>query len=284
MEDFVIGKHNAAISCIRYASSKSIIWLLLLYLDCVISASWDGSLCLWNANETSLSQPLQSLSIRPSVSPSAKIYSLDLGEKYFCNWLLNSSILAIATNTLQVVLYDIRQLHQPMDIRDTRLGYNLRSIRMLSNETGIPVFQWWGVGYAVGCIEGRVHIDYLPPYNQVIYSFFYLWIATQNILFQMSSEGGRWGGKDFPCKHHRQTSQVLITFYIHSRNPCLVTGGSDGIVSFWDYQLRKRITQLDKFSSSIACLAFNHTGDKLAIASSYLFENGKMEYDWLNTH
>lgn len=51
------------------------------FVDCVISGSWDGSICFWNANERSLSKPNQSLSIRPSISPSAKIYSMDIGEK-----------------------------------------------------------------------------------------------------------------------------------------------------------------------------------------------------------
>lgn len=51
------------------------------FVDCVISGSWDGSICFWNANERSLSKPNQSISIRPSISPSAKIYSMDIGEK-----------------------------------------------------------------------------------------------------------------------------------------------------------------------------------------------------------
>lgn len=44
--------------------------------------------------------------------------------------------MAVATNTLQVIVYDIRQLHQPIDIRDSRLGYTLRPIHMLPNEKG----------------------------------------------------------------------------------------------------------------------------------------------------
>ena len=47
-----------------------------------------------------------------------------------------TSLLVVATNTLQVITYDIRQLQQPLYIRDTRLGYNLRSIHLLPQEKG----------------------------------------------------------------------------------------------------------------------------------------------------
>lgn len=136
MEDFVIGKHNEAVSCIRYASSKSNPLISYSCVDCVISGSWDGTLSLWNANERDNSSPLQSMSVRHILSPTAKVYAMDVGEKLISEDALRNSILAVATNTLQVVIYDIRQLQQPIDIRDTRLGYCLRSIHLLPDENG----------------------------------------------------------------------------------------------------------------------------------------------------
>lgn len=58
-----------------------------------------------------------------------------------------------------------------------------------------------------------------------------------------------------------------------------MTGGGDGVVTLWNYQKRKRITQFDQFPTSISSLAFNYDGSQLAIACSYLYENGKIEYD-----
>lgn len=59
-----------------------------LYEDCVISGSWDGTISLWNANETSLSSPLQSISIRSVISPTSKVYSLDVGDQLLFDYLL----------------------------------------------------------------------------------------------------------------------------------------------------------------------------------------------------
>ena len=50
---------------------------------------------------------------------------------------------------------------------------------------------------------------------------------------------------------------------------------------FWDYKSKKRVSQIHSLPSSISSLAFNHDGSYLAIASSYLYENGKKdEYSW----
>ena len=59
------------------------------------------------------------------------------------------------------------------------------------------------------------------------------------------------------------------------RKPCLVTGGSDGNVFFWDYKSKKRVSQIHSLPSSVSSLAFNSDGSYLAIGSSYLYENGK---------
>lgn len=56
-----------------------------------------------------------------------------------------------------------------------------------------------------------------------------------------------------------------------------MTGGGNHSVCFWDYKSKKRITQITAFDQPIAALAFNTDGSKLAIASSYLYENGKEE-------
>ena len=62
------------------------------------------------------------------------------------------------------------------------------------------------------------------------------------------------------------------------RKPCLVTGGSDKNIFFWDYRSKKRISQISSLPSSVSSLAFSYDGSYLAIASSYLYENGHMEW------
>lgn len=75
---------------------------------------------------------------------------------------------------------------------------------------------------------------------------------------------------------HPKYCSYMIMF--KTSKSCLVTGGSDGCVAFWDYRLRRRISQFDDFPTSISSLAFNADGTQLAIASSYLYENGRVEF------
>lgn len=50
------------------------------------------------------------------------------------------------------------------------------------------------------------------------------------------------------------------------------------MVSFWDYKSKKRVSQLTGFPNAIASMDFNADGSKLAIASSYMYENGQQAY------
>ena len=56
------------------------------------------------------------------------------------------------------------------------------------------------------------------------------------------------------------------------------TGGGDGHCNIWDYQNKKRLSQLRLLPTSVAALAFNHNGDKLALASSYCWEEGERDH------
>ena len=53
------------------------------------------------------------------------------------------------------------------------------------------------------------------------------------------------------------------------------TGGGDGTVNVWDGAVKKRLYQFPKYPTSIAALAFNSEGTKLAVAASYTFEEGE---------
>lgn len=49
------------------------------------------------------------------------------------------------------------------------------------------------------------------------------------------------------------------------------------VVCSRDGENKKRLSQLSKYPTSIASLSFNTTGDLLAVASSYTFEEGEKE-------
>jgi len=49
-------------------------------------------------------------------------------------------------------------------------------------------------------------------------------------------------------------------------------------VNLWDGANKKRLAQLPQFPTSIAALAFSCDGAKLAVASSYCFEEGEKDH------
>jgi len=66
--------------------------------------------------------------------------------------------------------------------------------------------------------------------------------------------------------------------FILGRFGTFATGGGDGRVNIWDGRNKKRICQLPSFSTSISALSFSSTGDQLAIAVSYTFEEGEKDH------
>lgn len=46
------------------------------------------------------------------------------------------------------------------------------------------------------------------------------------------------------------------------------------MVNIWDGKNKKRLWQSNPYPTGIAAMAFNHDGTRLAIASSYTFEQG----------
>ncbi|GFQ02053.1 mitotic checkpoint protein bub3.3 [Phtheirospermum japonicum] len=52
----------------------------------------------------------------------------------------------------------------------------------------------------------------------------------------------------------------------------LVTGDNEGHATIWDVQNKKRLMELPKYPNSAASLAYNHSGQLLAVASSYTYQ------------
>src|ERR1700743_3072765 len=61
------------------------------------------------------------------------------------------------------------------------------------------------------------------------------------------------------------------------RSGTFASGGSDGIVSIWDYKLKKRLRQYAKFHAAVTSVSFNSNGTKMAVGVGYLHENGHGE-------
>lgn len=129
--------------------------------------------------------------------------------------------------------------------RESSLKYQTRAVRFFPD----------GAGLALSSIEGRVAIEYL----------------------KMADDSKK---NKYAFKCHRIGDMVypVNSLVFHPRYGTFATGGCDGTVVIWDAMNKKRLSQIGKFASSIAAMAFNHDGSELAIASSYTFEEGERDH------
>ncbi|KAI8144166.1 WD40-repeat-containing domain protein [Fennellomyces sp. T-0311] len=216
-----IGKHDEAVRCLRWSSETNNLY----------TGSWDRTLRVWDDRSA---QTLQQTHELPQ-----KVFSMDI-----CH---NKLVVGMANR--QIYVYDIRNMTEPWQTRDSSLRYMIRSLRCMPN----------GEGYACCSIEGRVSLEF----------------------FDMSPETQ---AKKYAFKSHRHTvndTEVVYPVNALAFHPILGTfasGGSDCVVSIWDGVNRKRIRQFPRYPDEISSLAFSHDGKKLAIASSYTFDEGERDH------
>lgn len=141
----------------------------------------------------------------------------------------------------RVVIWDIRNMTHVE--RETLLKYQMRCIEAFPDQRG----------YVYGSIEGRVAVEYLDPSPEI--------------------QKQRYG---FKCHRNKDPLTGLDIIYpinaisFHRTFNTFATGGSDGYVSVWDGQNRKRLVQFRKYPNSISSLSFSPDGHTLAVACSNL--------------
>ncbi|RCI02514.1 hypothetical protein CU098_012254, partial [Rhizopus stolonifer] len=179
---------------------------------------------------------------------SSCFHKIDLEHKVF-SMDLRDTKLAVALSDRKTFIYDIRDMTAPWQTRETSLRYQLKCVRLMPN----------GQGYACSSIEGRVAIEYFDMAEEVQF-------------------------KKYAFKSHRQTINDTEVVYpvnslaFHPKYGTFASGGSDCVVNIWDGAHRKRIKNMTGYPDEIASLAFNHDGTKLAIASSYTFDEGERDH------
>jgi hypothetical protein len=100
----------------------------------------------------------------------------------------------------------------------------------------------------------------------------------------MSSANGGRTRQSVASERTRLQSRVsaLIAYeyartLIPNSSGTFASGGSDGIVSIWDYKLKKRLRQYAKFHAAVTSVSFSGTGSKMAVGVGYLHEDGHGE-------
>jgi len=171
---------------------------------------------------------------------SERVYDMDISEQ--------SQKLVVGMAGRQNEIYDLRKMDEPLQKRESSLKYMTRAVACMHN----------GSGYATGSAEGRIAVEYFDPSPGV---------QAQKYAF----------------KCHRQTVDGLDkvwavnTLAFNPASGTFASGGSDGIVSIWDYKLKKRLRQYAKFHAAVTSIAFNSTGSKMAVGVGYLHEDGHGE-------
>ncbi|CAE5960013.1 unnamed protein product [Arabidopsis arenosa] len=150
--------------------------------------------------------------------------------------------LVVATAARHVNIYDLRNMSQPEQRRESSLKYQTRCVRCYPN----------GTGYALSSVEGRVSMEFFFIYQRLL--------KLKNMLSNVTG--------------NQRMEGTLSTLY-----GTFATGGCDGFVNVWDGNNKKRLYQYSKYPTSIAALSFSRDGGLLAVASSYTFEEGDKPHE-----
>ena len=99
-------------------------------------------------------------------------------------------------------------------------------------------------GYAVGSIDGRIGLQWIDPKNEHL---------------------------NFNFKSHRDGNNAysVNSISFHPTYGTFCTGGSDGMVYFWDKDSKQRLDSSANLGTPVSATAFNGTGRLFAYALSY---------------
>ena len=237
---FPVG-HDGGVSCIGWSSETN--------LAC--SGGWDKKLCTWD--------------VRSTGGLSA---STDLPGKAFSLSVSSENKVVVACSERNILIYDLRNLSKPQQVRQSSLQQQIRTIECSTPEIG---------AYAIGTVDGRVAIEYFDPENHIKKKFAFK-CHRQKEDVQINNNVDRHPSKSSDVNKEKATVAYPVNaIAFHPTFGTFATGGGDGMVVTWDAINRKRITQYSKYPTSIAALSFNHDGSRLAIASSYTYEKGEMD-------
>ncbi|KAK9462413.1 WD40-repeat-containing domain protein [Lipomyces oligophaga] len=189
----------------------------------VISGSWDRTV--------QFNDPRQKFQTGTAQVPH-KVFSMDA----------TGNLLVVGMAGRSVYVYDVRNLDEPFQRRESSLKYMTRAIKCIPS----------GEGYASSSIEGRIAVDFFDP-SAVVQAKKYAFKCHRSIETDSNDT---------------QVDAVypVNALAFHPIYGTFVSGGSDSLVCFWDYKARKRLRQYPKYPSPIQALDISITGSALAIA------------------
>ncbi|KAF9164001.1 hypothetical protein DFQ27_004032 [Actinomortierella ambigua] len=220
-----LGSHGDAVRAMEYSTANNFL----------VTGSWDKTIRTWDhrsggENDCNLG----------TYNQPEKIFSLDVHDQK----------LVVAMAGRHVYIYDLRNMKETLQRRESSLKYQTRMVRCMKD----------GQGYASSSIEGRVAVEF----------------------FDKSPE---MQAKKYAFKCHRQMVDGVETIYpvnalaYHPIYGTFASGGSDGGVTLWDGFNKKRLRQFPRYPTSVSALSWSSDGRTLAIASSYTYDEGEKDHE-----
>ncbi|XP_039782503.1 mitotic checkpoint protein BUB3.3-like isoform X1 [Panicum virgatum] len=199
----------------------------------IVTGSLDKKLQLWDTKTKNFSCGIT--------------FDSDVSSLSVCGMYIS---VAVARN---VYFYDMRNLTGPVKAKFSPLEYHIRCLQ--------SSLQW--NGYVAGSVDGVVALNYLDD------------VIDGNM------------GYAFRCHPNSRSGRSnLVPINCIAIHPCkkiFVTGDDGGYAIAWDAQSKKKLLECHKsnsilllqfpsYSSSVASMAYNHSGQLLAVAPNYYHE------------
>ncbi|KAG5981503.1 hypothetical protein E4U55_002880 [Claviceps digitariae] len=209
----------------------------------LVSASWDSTISLHNLSSLTSTPIRINLPAKPhavSASPTKVVVAMTGRIIHIYDFDTIAQLFASGGTELK-----------PWQQRESSLRYLTRAVACMPNDAG----------YATSSIEGRVAVEW----------------------FEDTAESQ---ARKYAFKCHRQAAPdgdgdvvyPVNALAFHPVHGTFASGGGDGTVALWDAEAKRRLKQYQKFSNSVAALAFSNDGKYLAIGVCPGFETGQQDY------
>lgn len=205
-------------------------------LDLLVSGSWDKSIKLWDTRTCD-----------GNAIPAE--HSIDLAHKVF-SLATTEHRLVCAMSDLLINVYDLRNLNEALQERQSSLKYMTRTVACMPS----------GEGFAIGTVEGRVGVEFFEDES-----------------------------RKFAFKCHRKskpTADIVYPVNAIAYRPSLstfFTGGGDGTIALWDQDAKKRLKLYPSFYQPVQALDTSSDGQWLAIGTCPEYVGDKENFPASNT-